>query len=327
MGQTPLNIAEDNRDDAMVALLAKHGARHTPPAFPSLRGDYLGQPRPGRTAVVFAPGIVAARYQLHSNIAFSPDGRTAMWSVMTPPRGVGFSGGRTLVSKLENGRWTYPVRALVAGIEVDDCPFFHPDGSALFDVARRPMPGVTTEGAPADENIWSWKKDGKRWTAPAPLPAVINDVPQHWQFSVDRKGNLYFGTTLAGTAGGSDIYVSRLVKGGYQKPENLGAAINTPETEGQPYIAPDGRTLLFARGMDIYASFLGPSGAWTPAQKLGPEVNTPAMEILPTLSPDGKVLFFSRGWTLHWIDASVVEEQRSAALSRGGNERVTPAIE
>ncbi|HEY0787721.1 MAG TPA: ankyrin repeat domain-containing protein, partial [Thermoanaerobaculia bacterium] len=324
MGQTPLNIAEDNRDDAMTTLLAKHGARHTPPAFPSLRGDYLGQTRPGRTAVVFAPGIVSARYQAHSNIAFSPDGRTAMWSVMNPPRGVGYSGGRTLVSKLENGRWTYPVRALVAGIEVEDCPFTLPDGNALYDMANRQLPGgVATQ----KETIWSWKKEGKRWTAPKPLPGVINDVPQHWQFSVDRKGSLYFGTTLAGTAGGTDIYVSRLVKGEYQKPEALGAAINTPEAEAQPFITPDGRTLLLARGMDIYASFLAPSGAWTPAQKLGPEVNTRDMEILPTLSPDGKVLFFSRAWALFWIDASVVEDARAVALSRIGKESATPSIE
>lgn len=324
MGQTPLNIAEDNRDEEMVAFLASKGARHTEPEFPLLRGEYLGQQKPGRTAVEFAPGIVSARYQAHSNIVFSPDGRMAMWSVLNKTRGVGYSGGRTLVSKLENGRWTYPERAFVAGVEVDDCPFFHPDGGALFDMARRPIPG---SGETEKENIWSWSKKGKQWAAPTPLPRAVNDVPQHWQFSVDRKGHLYFATTLAGTAGGSDIYVSRLVKGEYQKPENLGPAINSAETEGQPYVTPDGRTLLFTRGIDIFASFLAPSGSWTTAQKLGPEVNTPAMEILPVLSPDGKYLFFSRGWALFWIDGSVVEESRSVALSRVGKESITPAIE
>jgi hypothetical protein len=194
MGQTPLNIAEDNRDKETMAFLATKGAQHTPPEFPLLQGEYLGQTKPGRTAVAFAPGIVSARYQAHSNVAFSPDGKTAMWSVLNKTRGVGYSGGRTLVSRLENGRWTYPVRAFVAGVEVDDCPFFHPDGNSVFDMARRPMPGVV---AGEDENIWSWKRKGKQWTAPTPLPGVVNDLPQHWQFSVDRKGNLYFGTTVS----------------------------------------------------------------------------------------------------------------------------------
>ena len=106
-----------------------------------------------------------------------------------------------------------------------------------------------------------------------------------------------------------DIWVSRRVDGRYQKPENLGASINTAAGEDFPYISPDGRTLLFGRNFDIYVSSRAQDGTWTKARPLGPEVNTPGMEVLPSLSPDGKVLFFSRGYRVLWVDAAVVQDR------------------
>jgi len=320
MGQSVVNLAEDNGDDETKAFLVARGAPQGPPAFPVLTGPYLGQKKPGRRAELFAPGIVSGRYGLHAMPAFSPDGTEVFWRVMAPPRTPGYSVNRTVVSRLVDGRWTYPRRAVLAGTELEDVPFFHPQGTALYDMARRPLPGG--DAASRGEAIWIWRKGGPDgWSDPKPLDAVVNSVPHHWQFAVDRAGTVYFGTTIAGGAGDSDLYRSRLVAGAYQPPENLGAAINTAAREGLPYVSPDGRTLLFNRDSDIYASFLTKDGAWTKARTLGPEVNTPELELLPSLSPDGAYLFFSRFHRCYWASAVILDELRAAALDAAASPR------
>ncbi len=303
MGQSAYNLAEDNEDNDMMDFLAAKGLDRGPARFPEFAGDYLGQAKPGKTAAVFAPGIVSARYGLHSAIVFSPDGKEAFWSMMIPPRTVGYGGDRTVGTRFTDGRWTYPRKVVFSGTPLGDVPFFHPDGTHLYDLSRRALPDGRATGK---ENIWVWDKGADGWTNPRPLDAAVNDLPLHWQFSVDREGTVYFSTNIPGSLGGADLYASRLVDGRYQKPENLGAPVNSPAAESFPFIAPDGSYLLFGRNMDLYVSFRGGDGRWGDAVRLGPEVNTPGREILPIVSPDGKYLFYSR----YWIDAAVIESVR-----------------
>ncbi len=308
MGQSAYNIAEDNGDRGTMDFLAAKGFDRGPARFPVLAGEYLGQAPPGKTPRLFAPGIVSARYGLHSNVIFSPDRREAFWTVMIPPRGEAYGGNRTLVSRLEGGRWTYPREAVFDGVELEDVPFYHPRGGKLFDMARRAVPGGAAD---RKENIWTWDKGPGGWTNPRPLDATVNDLPHHWQFSVDRDGTLYFSTNVPGSVGERDIYVSRPVGGRYGVPENLGAPVNSPAGEEFPFVAPDGRYLLFGRDMDIYVSFRGEDGTWGQPRPLGPEVNTPDLENLPMVSPGGKYLFFSRYQLIFWVDASVIEDARA----------------
>jgi ankyrin repeat protein len=316
MGQSAFNLAEDNEDKDMTAFLGVKGFDRSPARFPELQGEYLGQKKPGKKAEVFAPGIVSGRFSLHSNVVFSPDGKDAFWSLQIPARTVGYSSGRTVVSRFVDGCWTYPRKAVFSGTELDDVPFFHPAGAHLFDMAPRPFPGGRETGK---ENIWVWDKDSAGWSNPRPLDAAVNDLPQHWQFSVGREGTVYFSTNIPGSLGAGDIYFSRLVDSRYQKPVNVGTPINSPAGEGFPFIAPDGQYLLFERNFDIYASFRQNDGTWGAVKRLGPEVNTPGMEILPIVSPDGKYLFFSRNQQSYWIDAAVIEDLKTKEQPREKN--------
>ena len=298
MGQTPFNLAQDNGDTEMAALLAARGADKVPPRFPVLRGPYMGQKPPGTTPEIFAPGIVSARYGMHSNVVFSPDGNEAYWSVMIPARGSAYGTGRTLVSRHVDGRWTYPTAAVFDGVPVDDVPFLHPDGQRLYDMSDRAMPGGQAAGK---ENIWVWDRGPAGWANPRPLDAAVNRPPHHWQFSVDRAGTVYYSTTWGGARG---LFASRLVDGRYTEPEYL-AAIG-PDASF-PYVAPDGRYLLFVRGLqDLHVSFRGADGRWGKPVSLGPELSG----MLPIVSPDGKYLFLGRGQRTHWVDASVIERLR-----------------
>jgi len=301
MGQSPFNIAQDNADEATAALLAGKGADPGAPRFPELRGPYMGQKPPGRVPEPFAAGIVSARYGLHSTIVFSPDGTEAFWSVSVPPRKAGYGTGRTLVSRLVDGRWTYPRRAVFDGVPLDDSPSFHPDGQRLYDMSFRPLPDG--EGS-RSEHIWAWQKGAAGWTRPQPLDPAVNRLPQHWQFSVARDGTLYFSSRWAGATG---IFVTRLVNGAYTNPVPLEAVLG-PDAQF-PSVAPDGRYLLFVMEMnDIRVSFREAGGGWGRPVSLGDEYRG----ILPRVSPDGKYLFFLGFRGLYWVDASVIEQRRPA---------------
>ena len=314
MGQTAYNIAVENGNEDVARSLKEKGADPSPPRFPELKGPYLGQETPGRKPEVFAKGIVSGRYGLHSNVVFSPDGREAFWSIMIPPRGRGYGTGKTLVSRMVEGRWTYPVEAVVDGIPLDDVAFFHPDGTKLYDMAVRPLaPG----GKPGKENIWEWKKTGGAWGEPRPLDDAINNNSLHWQFGVDRKGHVYVSLNIPGSFGESDIYVSRLSGGRYQRPENLGPGVNSAGREEFPFIEPGGAYLLFVRDFDIYVSFPDAEGKWGEAKKLGPEINTRGMELLPVVSPDGRFLFFSRGQDTYWVDAGIFKDLKPEKETEG----------
>jgi ankyrin repeat protein len=322
MGQTAYNIAEENRNPDVARALAERGADPKPPQFPDLKGPYFGQKTPGRKPEVFAPGIVSGRYGLHSNVVFSPDGREAFWSIMIPPRGRGYGSGKTLASRIIEGRWIYPVEAVFDGIPLDDVAFFHPDGTKLYDMSSRP---VSAGGKPGKENIWEWNKSEGTWGHPRRLDEVINNNSLHWQFGVDRKGNIYLTLNIPGSFGESDIYCSRLANGRYLTPENLGPGVNSAGRDEFPFVDPDGAYLLFVRDFDIYVSFPDAAGKWGEAKKLGPEINTREMELLPVVSPDGRYLFFSRNQDSYWVDAGVIADLKPGKGGTGEEEIILAA--
>jgi Tol biopolymer transport system component len=80
--------------------------------------------------------------------------------------------------------------------------------------------------------------------------------------------------------------------------ENLGAAINTADTEYDAYIAPDQSCLIFVSGRpggngknDFYVSFQH-DGNWAPAPNPGLN-NAPRANVCPVVSPDGKYFYFT----------------------------------
>ena len=63
--------------------------------------------------------------------------------------------------------------------------------------------------------------------------------------SFAKNGNLYFASSRKGGFGEEDIYVSRLVNKQYTKPENLGPAINSKESEYDPCISANEDFIIF----------------------------------------------------------------------------------
>jgi ankyrin repeat protein len=293
MGENAYNIAQTEKNEATATLLKAGGTDTSPPHFPDLKGEYLGQDKPGDKPVPFAPGIVIAHYGLHSSVAFAPDGKTAFWTIMIPPRESGYGSGRMLGTTIKNGKWMYPSPPEFEG---GDVPFFSPDGKRLYFISRKPL----TEGGDRKENIWFVERTNNGWSEAKPVDPVVNSVPMHWQFSIDKKGTFYIGS------GDGRIMVSQIKDGKYQSPIDFRNLYGNDSVKGGcPYISPDGDYLIFSQDDDLHITFRKPDGSWTEAQNLGENINSPSYDLCPIVSPDGEYLFFittrDNYWGPHWV--------------------------
>ena len=304
LGQTAWNLAREHGLLDIADWLAANGASQDAPKFPALTGDYLGQAPPGRTPREFAPGIVGGHFSVHSSPAFSPDGSELYWSESIPPRGAGYSSGRTMMSRRAGDRWTYPERAMVGKLPLEDVPVITTDGKRIYDMAKRQVPGQAEGGK---ENIWVADRAGDGWGDPRPLDPAVNALPHHWQFSVGPDGAMYFSSRWKGTSG---LFVSRPTGGRYAEPVALEAPVRASGSEAMPFVAADGSYLLFQRNYDIHVSFRGANGAWLEPARLPQPVNTPDTEVCPVVSPGGRYLFFLRSGRIYWVDAAIIEDLR-----------------
>ncbi len=323
VGKTALHYARENGYNDLAALLIDKGASQAEPVFPALRGDYLGQEKPGDTPQLFAPGIVSGHGfdSEHSPAVFSPDRKEVYWTLKFR--------GPILFMKQENGAWTAPKPASFCSEYGDGEPIFSPDGSKLFYLSFRPV----EQGGPADkENMWYVERTTDGWSDPKPVSPLINACDLHWLFSVASNGTIYFASPREGGFGANDIYSSRVVDGEYEEPKNLGKIINTPGIDHTPFIAPDESYLIYASSGEspspgairFYISYRNEDGSWKRPIDIGEEINSLGSVLCPAVTPDGKYMFFIARGDIYWVSAGFIHKLRQSGnpihpeISRGG---------
>jgi Tol biopolymer transport system component len=284
---------------------------------PVLKGPYLGQPPPGETPQIFAPGIVSTDGN-QVNSVFTPDGKEFYFSAFEPG-----SGYTIMVMNETDAGWSPPRVAPFSGEYSEVDMFITHDGGRFFFISKRPR----EKGSPRAKGyqIWVMEREGAVWSAPVHLGAVVNSGSRQLYPTASRDGTLYFNSDRGGYGRG-DFFRSRLVGGRYAGPENLGEAINTEYDETDLLIAPDesyvvftsvGRPDGFGSG-DLYVSFRANDGAWTQAVNMGEAINTESSEFCPMLSPDGGYFFFTSGRRgnddIYWVDAAIIERYRPPSM-------------
>lgn len=313
-GKTAFNITVEKEFDEILELLEAKGTDTSPQKFPVLKGEYLGQKRPGTKSEIFALDIVSTNQGEHGSITFSPDGEEAFW----------VSGRKILSVKKENELWSSPKTAFFSKDSkyYYDVPFFSPDGQKLFFISNRPVNSTVKGGK---ENIWVVEKR-ETWSEPTPISSAVNSISLHWQISVSNNGTLYFGGNDNTSLGMNDIYMSKFINGKYSKPVNLGEIINTKSYDSTPFIAPDESYLLFFSvgypggfgNGDLYISYKDKQGNWLEPINLGKNINTDKEELCPIVSPDGKYLFFlstrNGNSNTYWIKADFIEKLKPEKL-------------
>ena len=292
-GNSPYNLAAEAKKTDVVDFLKALGADQSPQQFPELSGDYLGQSKPGKDAVPFAPGIIAAKHRFHSTIAFSKDGDEAYWG-----------GPDILYSFRRNGKWSRPDTTLL--IKKGDAPFFSPDGKRFYFIAQ------VGERMWEREGIGFMEKLPSGWSVPKLLPESVNSTSGiHFAASVDLKGNVYFGARQQGTVI-SRIYVSEYSNRTYAKPVIMEHLKDIDAYS--PYIAPDGKYLIFTSRDSgrLIVTFRKKDGGWTDGQLIFESNQDP--DRCPIVSHDGKFLFYLHyvddRYIPYWVSSEIIEALR-----------------
>jgi len=304
-GNSPYNLAVEANKKDVISYLQAIRADQSPQQFPELTGDYLGQRKPGRDPVPFAPGIISAKHRFHSTIAFSKDGDEAFW---------GFPD--ILFSSRKNDKWTRPDTTSL--IEKGDAPFFSPDGKRLYFVAQ------VGERMWEKEAIGFVERRNSGWSEFKLLPDIINRISGiHFAASVDQNGNLYFGARQGGTVI-SRIYFSEYLNGAYSEPQIMEHLKNIDAYS--PYIAPDGNYLVYtSKDLGLMVSFRKGGGGWTEGQSVLKSEEYPYR--CPIVSHDGKFLFFLRyvddRYIPYWVDAKIIEDLKPKELKLGAQDILT----
>lgn len=150
-------------------------------------------------------------------------------------------------------------------------------------------------------DLYYSEKIEDRWTTPRNMGVHINSDLWDAQPSLSSDGRtLFFASNRKGGYGSSDIWAStRMPGGGWGKPFNLGAVINTREADMAPFIHYDNQTLYFSSkghpgqgGVDLFLSERK-DGRWQAPQNLGYPINTKDDELLVIVNPDGETGFIS----------------------------------
>jgi hypothetical protein len=282
-----------------------------------LKGPYLGQKPPGLTPELFAPGIISTGYH-DGCITFSPDGKELFYHFGYQRRKV------ILYMEIKNNKWTAPQVAPFSGKYREGEPHFSPDGNIILFSSNRPLAG---KGEPMTcTDIWMVKREKKGWGEPWNPGPPINSEKHDLYPTLSKSGDLYFASDRDGVW---DIYVSKLVKGGFAKPEKLGPAINSEFGDWDACLAPDESYIIFGSNgrsdglgeSDLYISFRGEDGAWSPSKHMGSTINTKYREVDPVITPDGKYIFFrsNRRTQKSYSEKALTYEELIDKLNDPGN--------
>jgi hypothetical protein len=264
----------------LLVVLIFSNKSYSQDEFPVLKGPYMGQKPPGMKAEPFAPGIISKQgwelegvfapgmkefyftldrseytngpdkkfsptvigYRQHNNIwtkyiefprrgetAFSPDGKRMHMAEGYKDRiGEGWSERKSLGPMFDRKDWG--IMRLTASSQ----------GTYVFDDYKS-----------KDVIRISRLKDGKRQAPIKMGPAVNSGTYTAHPFIAADESYLIWDSKREGGYGDSDLYISFRQQDGTWGPAiNMGDKVNSDKWEAYASVTPDGKYMLFNRGID-----------------------------------------------------------------------------
>ncbi len=268
--------------------------------------NYLGQPDPGSTPALFAPGLVSTEGQTEFGSVFSKDGNVFYYAA--EPNGK----AEIRSIRFKNNTWGKPEVVLIHEQYSYNDPFLSPDEKRLYFISNRALDG---KGDKKDYDIWYIEEKGNRWSEPINAGNKINSFKNEYYISFTKTGTMYFSSnrnTLEDT-NNYNVYSSQNRKGEFQTAVKLSNAINSDFYEADVFVAPDESYLIFSAekpggygGGDLYISFRNANGTWTDAKNIGNKINTERSEYCPFVTADGKYFFYTKENDIYWVDTSFI---------------------
>ncbi len=244
--------------------------------FPVLRGPYLGQNPPGKTAEIFAPGIVSVERFGEFVCIFTPDGRECFFDRHGDDE---YPHGAVLTTRIQNGIWIEPVIAdLFSGFGEVFLPTLSPDGRYWFFTSTTlPVPDDIEGRIP----MFFMEKAESGWTAPAYCADAIHA-------SATREGTVYISSG---------------------RPIMAGHPVISPDGS---YLIFDNSDLPRVGECRLFVIF-NDDGVWSDPVSLGDHIAQHAF--CAWISADGKYLFFhsrdnAKG-NIYWISTDIIADVRT----------------
>jgi len=254
------------------------------PAEPIAKGPYLGQPPPGSTAQVFAPGLICdtGEHQWESWGSFSTDGNTFCFNRL----------GFVYITENTDRGWTTPKNIISVPYRTASC-CLSPDANNIYFITTLKHPRNKHDG------LLRCGRTTHGWSDPQELGPTFSYSEGYAGFSLAANNSIYFfhSKPRAGGSGGGIFYAPH--------ENNTWPRLNKLPLVGTfPGIAPDESFMVFTTtgpgGLgetDLYLSLRQPDGTWGKARNMGPRINSGDYEFGARISPDKKYMFFTRGMT------------------------------
>ena len=225
---------------------------------PILHSDEWSQPVPLAEAINTAGGEDSAFIMPDGNTLyffFTPDVSVpAEQQVLDSVTGI-------YMSKKQNGAWSTAERVILQDtgkLALDGAEFVQ-DDIMWFCSARAGYTGLHWFTARYEGGLW------RDWQLVTEFPEDYEVGELH--FSRDWT-ELYYHSSRPGGQGGYDIWMTRRVDGVWQEPVNI-AAVNSPDSEGWPWLSADGSELWFTRTYQGSPAILRSKrvdGVWQPPE-------------------------------------------------------------
>jgi Tol biopolymer transport system component len=284
----------------MLLLITGHLYSQEQKNVPALESPYLGQKKPGKTPLVFAPGVVSS--EAHEfGCCFSPDGKEFYFTRRVPS----VNRNVIMVTQFIDGSWTKPKIADLNGDYGCFEPRITPDGKRMYFTSSRPVP----EGGPP-MNIWFVEREGNTWGTPKNPGGPFNPMKTMY-ISSSKSGTIYT-TDISSGPGQESILCIESYDGIYQESKKLGPPINMGTRDMYPFIASDETYMIFcserpsdSSKSEMFVSFRNKNGGWK--EPLPVDLGMKAG--LPLVTPDGEFLFFTGGEKgksdIFWVSAEI----------------------
>jgi hypothetical protein len=193
---------------------------------------------------------------------------------------------------LRSDEWEDPIPmpgpVNTAGAE--DSPFMTSNGSWFFFFFT-PDLNIPAQNQLGDlaTGIWWTQKVSGSWTEPERIILGSTNSLEGDEFV--QGETMWFGSIRKGNLGEIDIYTADIVNGKWKGVENAGQQLNVQIDIGAFCFTPDGNTMYYGKGGDIW-KLVKSGGTWSTPEKVA-NLDSVVNKDQPFISADGTELWFT----------------------------------
>jgi Tol biopolymer transport system component len=272
---------------------------------------YFGEIEPSINPIVFAPDMISKPDRHEFGCVLSKDGTEVFFGIDKDGK------AEIYYIKLESDTWSTPKAIFADSLFSYNDPMLSPDEQRLYFISDQSLDSSKKK---KDIDIWYSERNGNSWSLPINAGNKINSNRNEYYITFLDDGAIYFSSNVEALRGKEydfDIYSAEMTQNEFAKPVKLDDNINTNRYEADVFIAPDESYIIFCairknglgRG-DLYISFRGANGNWTPSKNMGEAINSAGHELCPFVTTDGEFFFYTSEGDIYWVSTERLRQMK-----------------